>query len=194
MHPASDELSLLGSATRYFFQSILLVRGADLSAPTPCSDWNLDQLLRHVGVTLGYLTDVLAAQGREAADVSEPEADPSADPVAVLRGRIVDLLVAWTSIPETDRWSHVADRLLPRKIVAHVAAIEMVLHAWDIAQACKVDRPIPADLASVLLRVSPGLVEAGVADHAFGKPLEFSMTAAPGERLLALFGRQGRLR
>jgi hypothetical protein len=30
---------------------------------------------------------------------------------------------------------------LPAKIVVYVAAIEMALHAWDIVQACRTDRP-----------------------------------------------------
>jgi len=30
------ELTMLGGATRYLFESISLVRGADLAAPTPC--------------------------------------------------------------------------------------------------------------------------------------------------------------
>jgi hypothetical protein len=71
----------------------------------------------------------------------------------------------------------------------YVAAIEMALHAWDIAQACRTDRPIPADLASALLGISPPLAEAGLSGHVFAEPLAVSATAPPGEQLLALFGR-----
>jgi hypothetical protein len=66
----------------------------------------------------------------------------------------------------------------------------MVLHAWDIAQACRIDRPIPSEVASALLWVSPPLAEAGLAGHVFAEPLASATTATPSDRLLALFGRQ----
>lgn len=184
-------MTVLGSASRYLFQSILLVPEADLSAPTPCSDWNLGTLLLHVQASLEHFTDVLMACEAPGAASPESETDPGTDSVATIRARIVDLLVAWTSAPAANRWCEVGDRILPAEIVVCTAAIEMVLHAWDISQACKADRPIPAELASDLLDVSPPLAAAGAANQAFTGPLDVSITATPGERLLALFGRRG---
>jgi hypothetical protein len=79
------------------------------------------------------------------------------------------------------------------KIVVYVAAIEMVLHGWDITQACKTDSAIPADLASALIRLAPPLADAGLAEHMFAKPVEVSTTASPSDQLLALFGRHPRV-
>src|SRR6516165_1000705 len=59
----TDELSVLAEATRYLFQSLLLVRAADLSAPTPCQDWDLRRLLGHVRSSLADVADVLAVRG-----------------------------------------------------------------------------------------------------------------------------------
>jgi uncharacterized protein (TIGR03086 family) len=184
----TDEQSLLAEATRYLFGSILLVREADLSAPTPCRDWDLRRLLWHVRTSLADVTDVLAVP----ASRGDPDVDPAAGPdaVAALRAGIVDFLVASTSLPTAGRWCEIHGRSLPAKIVVYVGAIEMVLHAWDIAQACRTDRPIPSDLASALLRVSPPLAEAGLAGHVFDEPLAAPETATPSDQLLALFGRQ----
>jgi uncharacterized protein (TIGR03086 family) len=186
----SEELTVLADATRYMFRSILLVRDADLSASTPCPDWDLRRLLQHLQTSLEHVTDVLSVRGLHDAPRSDPNRDAGTDAVAAIRARIVDLLVAWTSFPTADRWCEVWGQTLPAKVVVDVAAIEMVLHAWDIAHACRTDRPIPAGLASALLKVAPPLAEAGVAGHVFARPLALPTRATASDQLLALFGRQ----
>ncbi len=184
----TDELPVLADATRYLFRSLLLVREADLSAPTPCEDWDLHRLLRHVRTSLADVADVLGVREFDAESGPSPAA--GTDPVGALRNGIVDFLLASTSLPTAGRSCEIRGRSLPAKIVVYVGAIEMVLHSWDIAQACRTDRPIPSDLALALLGVSPPLAEAGVAGHVFAKPLAASTTATPSDQLLALFGRQ----
>jgi uncharacterized protein (TIGR03086 family) len=186
----TDELTLLAEATRYLFGSMLLVREADLSAPTPCRDWDLRHLLRHLRTSLGDVTAVLAARGFRGASGLDTNAATGTDPVAALRAGIADFLLASTSLPTAGRWCQIEGRCLPAKTVVHVGAIEMVLHAWDIAQACRADRPVPPDLASALLRVSAPLAEAGLAGHVFAGPLALATAATPSDQLLALFGRQ----
>lgn len=188
--PATDELSVLGGATRYLFQSMLFIRDTDLSATTPCQDWDLRQLLRHVHASLEQFTDMLAARELDTDVDTDAGRRPESNPVAALRIGIVDLLLAATSLPTTGRWCEIWGRILPAKTVLDVAAIEMVLHAWDIAQACRSPHPVPADLASALLGVAPPLAEAGLAQHVFAKPVEVSTTATPSDQLLALFGRR----
>jgi uncharacterized protein (TIGR03086 family) len=188
----TDELSVLAEAARYLFQSILLTRDTDLSTATPCPDWNLRRLLRHIHTSLVQFTEMLAVQ--------EFSIDPDwrlraqTDPVAVLRAGIVELLLAATSLPIVGRWCEIWGRTLPAKIVVSAAATEMVLHAWDVAQACSIDRPIPADLASALMRVAPPLAEAGVAERVFAQPVTVSDTATSSDQLLALFGRRPSVR
>jgi uncharacterized protein (TIGR03086 family) len=180
---ATDALSVLAEASRYLFQSLLLVRDANLSAPTPCQDWDLRRLLDHVRTSLEDVADVLVGG-------SHPSLAAGLDPIAALRAGIVDVLLASTSLPIAGRWCEIWGRYLPATIVVYVAAVEMALHAWDIAQACSVERPVPADLASALLRVSPPLAQTAVVGHLFGQPLPVATTATASDRLLARFGRQ----
>jgi uncharacterized protein (TIGR03086 family) len=186
----SDELSALAGASRYLFQSILLIRDADLSAATPCQGWDLRRLLSHIQASLEQFTDMLAVQefNADADSASRPRVET--DPVTALRAGIVELLLASTSLPTAGRWCEIWGRVLPAKIVVYVAAIEITLHAWDIARACRTDRPIPADLASSLMRVAPPLADAGLAERVFAEPVEVSTTATTSDQLLALFGRQ----
>ncbi len=186
----TDELTLLAEATRYLFGSMLLVREADLSAPTPCRGWDLRRLLGHLRTSLADVADVLALHEFQDDFGLETDPAPGTDPVAVLRAGIIDFLLASTSLPTAGRWCAVRDRSLPAKTVVCVGEIEMVLHAWDIAQACGADRAIPSNLASGLLRLAPPIVEAGLAGRVFAEPLAAPTTATPGEQLLSLFGRR----
>jgi uncharacterized protein (TIGR03086 family) len=188
----TDALSLLAEAARYLFQSILLTRDTDLSTATPCPDWNLRRLLRHIHTSLEQFTEMLAVQ--EFSTDPDWRLPAETDPAAVLRAAIVELLLAATSLPPAGRWCEIWGRTLPAKIVVYVAATEMVLHAWDIAQACNTDRPIPADLASALMRMAPPLAEAGLAQRVFAQPVEVSNMAPPSDQLLALFGRRPSVR
>ncbi|WP_328603534.1 maleylpyruvate isomerase family mycothiol-dependent enzyme [Amycolatopsis sp. NBC_00345] len=154
------ERTALGGAARYLARSVRLVRAADLSAPTPCPGWDLGRLLGHVRSSLADLTEVLTG--------CSPLDGPDADPVAAVRARTVDLLVAWAVAPRAG-WCQVGDRRVRPEIVVYTAAAEMVLHAWDISRACGADHPIPAELATSLLDVSPPL--AAVAGRVFAAPL-----------------------
>lgn len=181
----TDERAVTGAA-RYLFQNLLLVREADLGVPTPCPEWDLRGLLRHVRASLAEVADVLAARAFD--EGTGPAA--VSDPVGAVRAAIVEFVVASTSLPTAGRWCDVQGRTLPAKTVVHVGAIEMAVHAWDIAQACGIDRPIPSGIASALLWVSPPLARAGLAGHVFAEPLPAPAAATPSEQLLALFGRR----
>jgi hypothetical protein len=105
--PETDELSVLADTSRYLFQSIRLIRGADLSAATPCPDWHLRQLLRHIHPSLEEFTDILAVREFNADTDTDTDADagprPGVDPVAALRAGIVELLLGATSLPTAGR-------------------------------------------------------------------------------------------
>ena len=143
-----DELSVLAEATRYLFQTLLLVREADLSSPTPCPDWDLRGLLAHVRASLADVADVLAVPELASGCLRASGATAVADPIGALRAAIVDFLLASLQLPTAGRRCEFQGRTLPANIVVYVGAIEMVLHAWDIAQACRIDRPIPAEIAA----------------------------------------------
>ena len=81
----TDELSLLAEATRYLFGSILLVREADLSAPTPCQGWDLHRLLRHLGSFLADVTDLLVVREIHRGPGPDTNTAAGTDPVGAVR-------------------------------------------------------------------------------------------------------------
>ncbi|HEY0932365.1 MAG TPA: maleylpyruvate isomerase N-terminal domain-containing protein, partial [Trebonia sp.] len=68
---------LLGQVAAYTRETVSPVTRYDLSAPTPCSQWDLKALLLHLNTSLGALIELLKDRG--------PDPDPDSDPDPVGR-------------------------------------------------------------------------------------------------------------
>jgi uncharacterized protein (TIGR03086 family) len=164
------ETVLLAEAVRYALGSATLVDRSQLSASTPCPGWNLDDLLRHLADSIAVLDLVITG--------TPPPPVATADPVELLRDRAAGLL--WTSFTAEDRTHYVVP-------VIAVGAIEITVHAWDVAVACAAPRLIPSCLASPLLSLAARLIPER--DGLFGPPLPTPPCANPGDKLIAWLGR-----
>jgi uncharacterized protein (TIGR03086 family) len=189
--PVSGRLAgpeLLERAVGYTRTSLQLVAHADLTAPTPCSRWDLLALLRHMNDALAAFTEAAAVGYVDLVPVRGTE--PGAELVERLKGRACALLAAWAHHPEP-RPVAVADRELRSDLLAAAGALEIAVHGWDVARACGVDRPLPPALARELLDVVPLLVRDADRPHRFAEPVDVPPHASPGTRLLAALGRVG---
>ena len=186
-----DGAALLERAVGYTRSSLQLVASTPLSAPTPCSRWDLHALLRHMNDSLAAFT--------EAADIgyvdlvpvhsTEPMTDAGRLLVDRLKGRACALLGAWAHHPQTGPVS-VSDRVLRSDLLAAAGSLEIAVHGWDVAQACGVDRPLPAALALELLEVVPMFVGDDDRPARFADPVDVPLHARPSTRLLAALGRR----
>ena len=179
---------LLDRAIGYALGVVAAVTPELLSRPTPCGDWDLRRLLEH-------LNDALAAL-HEAADRGLVGLDPAVagaaagDPIEAFRDRANRLRGAWTDAVRDDRVVVVAGLPLTAGVVAGAGAVEIAVHAWDVARACGQRRPIPHDLAADLLAICPLLVPATARDPQFAARVTVPPSASPSDHLVALLGRQ----
>jgi uncharacterized protein (TIGR03086 family) len=180
-------VELLERAIGYTRGALALVTPEALSRPTPCSAWDLRQLLAHINDSLALLEEAGSAHRIRLAVVPD---DP-ADPVPALRARACQLLATW-SAASSDRQVSVDGRPLTTPVLTSAGALEITVHGWDVAAACGVRRPPPDALAEALLRVAPVLVTDADRPRRFGVPLPVRSGAAAGERLLAFLGRDPR--
>jgi uncharacterized protein (TIGR03086 family) len=179
-------VGLLERAINYTLGSLQMITPGALSRPTPCAGWELRDLLAH-------MYDSLAAL-HEAVDIGaiglDPRAfDPDADPVVMLRNRACQLLGAWTGV-ERERSILVAGQPLTTGIVTSAGAIEVVVHGWDVAQACGGGHPIPPSLADELLDLAPLFVADGDRPGRFAAAICMPSHAPPADRLLGFLGRE----
>jgi uncharacterized protein (TIGR03086 family) len=118
---------------------------------------------------------------------------PDRDPVSGLYHRAGQLLAACAPAAAADPAGHlvaIGDRELAARMVVAAGAIEITVHGWDISVACGSCRPVPPDLAALLLPIAPLFITPRSRAGLFADPVPVSERACPGDQLVAFLGRQ----
>lgn len=188
--PAFDGPALLERAVGYTRISLQLTASADPTARTPCAEWDLLTLLRHMDDSLAAFTDAAEIGYVDLVPVRSERSGPDAVQTVVdrLKGRACAMLAAWAQHPGTGHIS-VANRALRSDVLAAAGSLEIAVHGWDVAQACGVNRPLPAGLALELLDVVPLLVSDHDRPRRFAQPVDLPLHVRPSSRLLGALGR-----
>ncbi|WP_067486315.1 TIGR03086 family metal-binding protein [Actinomadura hibisca] len=181
----------LGEAARALAEVVSGVKDDQLTAPTPCPDYTVADLLDHVD---GLASAFTRAAAKDFAD--GPSTPPSVDGSrldAEWRTRVPEKLTAlaeaWRDPAAWEGMTQAGGIDLPGELAGLIALDEVVVHGWDVARAT--GQPY---------RVSDDVVEAcmGLFDPAagempegapFGPPVAVPADAAPLERLVGLSGR-----
>jgi uncharacterized protein (TIGR03086 family) len=183
-----DSVDMLERAMSYTLGSLSLVTAAQLSRPTPCTEWDIRALLEHMNDSLLALCEA-AHVGRVFADPLDGPADTAASLVKGLRDRACQLLGVWVRA-DSSTDVVVGRRSLPGSIVAGTGALEVAVHGWDVARACGRNRRIPTVLAEDLIELSRVLVVDADRPTRFAPALPVSRDAGADERLLNFLGRR----
>jgi uncharacterized protein (TIGR03086 family) len=156
----------------------------DWAEPTPCSDWNVTQVVQHaVGDQHAWawaVTGVATSTENPFAPSGQLDGDVSAYVEAGLHAAEQ----AWSTVP--------ADRQdaptplppvpsLPAPQAVAAIALDAMVHSWDIAVALGRPSPVTAAQAGKLLEVAKNIVEP-LRGFAYQAPLE----PVPGEDELAV--------
>jgi hypothetical protein len=128
-------------------------------------------------------------------DLERPPDHAEGDPVETLRDRAAQLLCAAYGYGYGDpgRFVAVGGLPMPVGLVACTGAVEIAVHGWDVSAArdsagCGGVYPIPAVLATRMLRLSPLLVAGR--EGLFAVPVDVPAQASPGDRLVGYLGRR----
>ncbi|WP_134733219.1 TIGR03086 family metal-binding protein [Amycolatopsis nivea] len=192
-----DVLDRFLAASTEFGQRLPSVRPGQWTAPTPCAEWNVRQLVNHmVRGNLNYV-DLLAGSSREDF-LRMRDADALGDdPLAAYAASVRLVADAFGRPGALDQvLDYPLGKVTGRQAVA-VRATDSAIHAWDLARALGVDDRLDADLVAW---ISDGLGEiyAGLTESPVAADTTHRFFAAPGvvsgsvsrqERLLNLMGR-----
>jgi uncharacterized protein (TIGR03086 family) len=177
----TQAVELLERSLGYTRVALADVGPDDLDAPTPCAGWTLARLLEHMEDALDAFTEAAAGQ------VHVDPATPATDRVDTLRQKACTLLGAWTEArPGTVA---VGDRQLQAPLLVAMAALEIAVHGWDVAQATGRRTPIPHDLALGLQPVAARVVRPGDRGSRFGPARRPAAPSTPADALVAFLGR-----
>jgi uncharacterized protein (TIGR03086 family) len=189
--PYVDGPALLERAVGYTRGCLRLLPGHRMDSRTPCAEWDLLALLRHMDDSLAAFTEAAEIGYVDLVPV-RADGSPSSTARAIadrLRARACAVLAAWAHQPRVTEIL-VSDRPLRSDVLAAAGALEVAVHGWDVARACGVDRPLPEALARDLLQVVPLLVHPDDRPGRFADPVVVPPHAGAGTRLLAALGRR----
>jgi len=174
----------VAGAVSYALKAAALLTTADLARPTPCADWDVEELLRHLGDSMAAFDEALST-GTLSMCPRHGQADEMADAVELLRDRAAELLCTLfiSDIPVIE----VNGLPMPGRIALATGAMEIAVHGWDIYVASGHGRALPGELARPLIRLLPALVpdRRGL----FASPVATPPNASAGDRVVAYLGR-----
>jgi uncharacterized protein (TIGR03086 family) len=188
LYSAVRTADLLDDGYSWTGKRLAAVRPSDLSAPTPCTEWNLRQVLNHV---LGALVLHLdAAAGRPVdRSWSHPDTDRfGAEPAAAFAAVAARAALTWREPGVLDRTCILPMGPVPGTVLAMLHLTEVLVHGWDIGRATGENGVIPAELAAPALEFSRGFASEAHRGTAFAA--EVSAGDTPGDRLVAFLGRR----
>lgn len=159
------------------------------SSPTPCSDWDLRELVNHV--TYECLWTVPLMEGKtvdEVGDVFEGDvlgADPKASWDSASKGA-VDAISAPGAVSRT---VHLSFGDFSGEEYARQMFADMLIHSWDVAKATGGDDRLDPELVSACAAWFADLEEAYRDAGVIGPRIHTSKDDDEQTRLLAAFGR-----
>lgn len=184
----------LGPATRAVADVVRNVKDDQLTAPTPCPEYTVADLLDHLdGLSLAF---VGAARKQPLSGTGEGHGERLGDGWRErIADRLDDLAEAWR---DPDAWTGMTAAggvELPGEQGGQVAVNEVVTHGWDLAVATGQEYAVDAEsvaAATAFVSLFSGPGSEDMRGDAFGPEVAPPAGASALEELIALTGRDPR--
>ena len=194
---AEQVSELLGRLERTGDQFVALVAGIEdeqWTTSTPCPEWDVAGLVRHVvlgnrifvGVLAGHPVNPQLILGEYASH------GPNLLPGDV-EGSFADLVEAFGRPEALERPVAIPVGTVPGAVAVDIRVVENIVHGWDLATATRQEPPYDrtdAEAALAFSRRAMGIVPAG--RKPFADPVAVPDGAPALDRLVALLGRRPR--
>ncbi|MCI2420549.1 TIGR03086 family metal-binding protein [Saccharopolyspora sp. K220] len=164
------------------------IKSDQLSLPTPCADWTLHGLLRHmVSENLGFAHSTKADP--EVSDVDWNAGWLRAEPAEDYRRSAAELSAAFAAEGVLEKQVRIREfGVFPGEVALMFHFVDVVVHSWDVAKTIgahyEPDEDLPAT-ALELVRANPPARDGG----AFAPAVAVPKKASPLEELIAYLGR-----
>jgi uncharacterized protein (TIGR03086 family) len=163
--------------------------------PTPCSEWNVTQVLQHAALDQRAWAAALSGTEMPGENPFAPSGQLGAEPLAYAEAALDASAPAWRAIDENAGPSGQVPTPLPQgpmppAAAAGAAALDAAIHAWDIAVATGQGSPLTSELARTLTPIAQSIVEPLRQYGAYAQALEPSPGADDAAVLLSYLGRR----
>jgi uncharacterized protein (TIGR03086 family) len=179
-----------GPATTTMARLVTSVTDDQLSAPTPCPDYTVADLVDHIG-GLAFAFTESARKGEVPAEGGSGDGSRLEDGWRErIAGQLAELEEAWSDPAAYDGITRAGPIEMPAEVAALVGLNEVVVHGWDLARAT--GQPFEADDASAAVCLGfAESFEAPAEDEGgpFGPPVPVPADAGLLDRLIGATGR-----
>lgn len=159
-----------------------------LDLPTPCTEWNVRELLNHtIGVMFGIAAGV---SGRSGPDGEAPDVTAGDGPAAAFEQAKQASLAAWRADGVLAGTVNLGAGPMPAEVALGINMLDTLTHAWDLAVALGQDRSIDPGLAEATLAAATMTVSDELRSGRFDPAVEIADDAPAHDRLAAFLGRQ----
>jgi uncharacterized protein (TIGR03086 family) len=157
---------------------------------TPCTDWDVRQLVNHLTYEARWAPPLL--EGRTIAEVGDRlEGDLLGDdPFASYDAAVAGAAAAVNAPGALDRTVHLSYGDTAAGDYLSQLAGDFVVHAWDLARGINADDRLDPDLVEWVDSVARPQADMLAASGLFGTPIDVPDDADAETKLLALFGRR----
>jgi uncharacterized protein (TIGR03086 family) len=163
------------------------VRPEHLDRPTPCTDWNVRELVNHtIGVMHGIATGVSGQPG-SGGDVADFTTGDGAG--AAFEQAVAASLAAWTADGVFEGPVNIGAGEMPAEVAIGINVLDTLTHAWDLDEALGLDRSMDPALAEAALAASKMIVTDDLRAGRFALAVPIADDAPAHDRLAAFLGR-----
>jgi uncharacterized protein (TIGR03086 family) len=165
------------------------VKPDQLSAPTPCADWDVRGLISHFVGGAGMFA---AAFSGEQLDIDPDAPMPDLvgdDPLGAFDSAIGMFTDAVDQPGAIDRMVTLPFGTLPGPMVLELLKFDLLVHCWDLATATGQRFEPPVDAVEHGLQTAQMLISPELRGGPFGAAVTAPPSATPIERLVAFTGR-----
>ncbi|NUR63222.1 MAG: TIGR03086 family protein [Catenulispora sp.] len=187
MNKIHDQLTeAAGAAARV----VAGTRPEQFADKTPCSQWDVKELLNHLVLWTSYSFERRARSEQVGPELTERDFASEPDYAARYREQLDRALAAW----EPDEvWAGQVDTgsgTMPAPQIAEMILMEMVLHAWDLATATGQRYTCSDEVAATVAKAVSDTAEMYRQYDGFAAEVALDADASVFERALAVSGRR----
>jgi uncharacterized protein (TIGR03086 family) len=160
--------------------------------PTPCSEWDVRQVLNHLLGTC-LLGAGLLGDTKPSVDVMPgqvPSVDLVGDDPAAAYGEAVEKLLAAADDAAWSRPHRTPLGEMPGAALGGFTTLDILVHGWDLAKATGQDHTLDPDLAVDVLGFARQAITEQMRGARIGPEIAVDGAATPTDRLVAFLGRQ----
>ncbi|MBV8194429.1 MAG: TIGR03086 family protein [Candidatus Dormibacteraeota bacterium] len=135
-----------GRASDDFLEGARQVDSSQWAASTPCTEWNVRELVNHVAGEWLWVPDLMA--GKTVEDVGNRfDGDVLGnDPVATVSAAQREAVAAFIAPSALERTVHLSFGDVPGRAYAEQMAVDTIVHAWDLARSIGGDERLDPEL------------------------------------------------